>query len=388
MNTVIVDTVRTGSGKGKPGGSLSHLHPAALLGDVIAALVEITGVDPERIDDVYAGCVSQFGMQTQNIARTAALAAGLPVSVPGTTIDRQCGSSQQALQFAHAAIAAGHADAIIVCGVEMMSTHPIGAAAGDRDPIAQSVHERFGGLVHQGIGAELIAARYGISREHSDEFAARSHRLAHEYAKFHNDDILAVSTPTGLHDRDETVRASTIVEKLAGLSPVFVDNAVQQRFPEISWQITAGNSSPLTDGASALLVTSERFAAEFDLEPRARVVSSVAVGSDPIEMLTGVIPATEKLLARTGMTLDQIDAYEVNEAFAPVPLAWLDAVGADPDRLNIAGGAIALGHPLGATGAKLAGTLVHALEHTEGRYGLQTMCEGGGMANATLIERI
>lgn len=388
MNTVIVDTVRTGSGKGKPGGALSHLHPAALLGDVIAALVEVTGIDPERIDDVYAGCVSQFGMQTQNIARNAALAAGLPVTVPGTTIDRQCGSSQQALQFAHSAIAAGHADCIIVAGVEAMSTHPLGAAAGEQDPIPQAAHERFGTLVHQGIGAEIIAARHGISRERSDEFAARSHRLAHDFAKFHNDDILAISTPTGLHDRDETVRASTTVEKLAELPPVFVNEAIQRRFPEITWQITAGNASPLTDGAAAVLVTSERFAEEFDLEPRARVVESVVVGSDPLEMLTGVIPATEKLLQRAGIALDQIHAYEVNEAFSPVPLAWLDRVGADIDRLNISGGAIALGHPLGATGAKLTGTLIHALEHLDGRYGLQTMCEGGGMANATLFERI
>ena len=388
MSTVIVDSVRTGSGKGKPGGILSHLHPAALLGDVIAALVEITGVDPERIDDVYAGCVSQFGMQTQNIARHAALAAGLPTSVPGTTIDRQCGSSQQALQFAHSAIAAGHADCIIVCGVELMSTQPLGQASGGHDPVPQIVHERFGGLVHQGIGAELIAGRYGIDRERSDAFAARSHRLAHEFAKFHNDDILAISTPRGLHDNDETVRPTTSVEQLATLQPVFVDDEVGARFPEIAWQITAGNASPLSDGAAALLVTSERFAQSYELEPRARVVDSVAVGSDPLEMLTGVIPATQKLLARTGIAIDDIDAYEVNEAFAPVPLAWLDAVGADPDRLNIAGGAIALGHPLGATGAKLAGTLIHALEYTGGRYGLQTMCEGGGMANATLLERI
>lgn len=388
MSTVIVDSVRTGTGKGKPGGALSHLHPAALLGDVIAALVEITGVDPERIDDVYAGCVSQFGMQTQNIARNAALAAGLPTSVPGTTVDRQCGSSQQALQFAHSAIAAGHADCVIVCGVELMSTQPLGHASGGRDPIPQVVHERFGGLVHQGVGAELIASRYGISRERSDAFAVRSQRLAHEFAKFHNDDILAISTPRGLHDNDETVRPATSAEQLATLQPVFADEAVGARFPEIDWQITAGNASPLSDGAAALLVTSERFAEEFDLEPRARVVDSVVVGSDPIEMLTGVIPATEKLAARTGVAIGDIDAFEVNEAFAPVPLAWLDALGADPDRLNITGGAIALGHPLGATGAKLAGTLIHALEYTGGRYGLQTMCEGGGMANATLFERI
>lgn len=388
MNTVIVDAVRTASGKGKPGGALSELHPAALLGDVIAALIEQAGVDPARIDDVYAGCVSQFRRQTQNIARTAALAAGLPVSVPGTTIDRQCGSSQQALQFAHAAIASGQADCIVVCGVELMSTHPIGAAALGEDPIAQFVHERFGGLVHQGIGAEIIAGRYGIGREESDAFAARSHRLAAEHAEFHDDDILAVTTSHGLHERDETVRASTTAEGLAGLDPVFVDDAQSARFPEIGWSVTAGNASPLTDGAAAVLVTSERFAEQHDLDPRARIVSSVAVGSDPVEMLTGIMPATERILARAKMTLGQIDLYEVNEAFAPVPLAWQKDLKADPERLNVTGGAIALGHPLGASGARLTTTLLHALELHDSRFGLQTMCEGGGMANATIFERI
>ena len=388
MNTVIVDAVRTASGRGKPGGMLSELHPAALLGDVIAALVEMTGVEPHLIDDVFAGCVTQVGRQSQNIARTAALAAGLPVSVPGTTIDRQCGSSQQALQFAHATIASGQADCIVVCGVELMSTHPLGSAAGGEQPIAASVHERFGGLVHQGIGAEIIAGRWGISRDEADAFAAQSHRLAHEHRGFHDDDILAVTTTHGLHETDETVRHDTSTEGLASLAPVFADPAMQQRFPEIDWQVTAGNASPLTDGAAALLVTSEAFAEQHDLDPRARLVASTAVGSDPVEMLTGIMPATEKVLNRARMSLSDIDLFEVNEAFASVPLAWMQEFGVDRERVNVTGGAIALGHPLGASGARLMTTLVHALETREARFGLQTMCEGGGMANATIIERI
>ena len=382
-NAVIVDIVRTASGKGKPGGALSGLHPVSLLSSVLDALVARNDLDPALVDDVIAGCVSQAGQQSVNIARNALLGAGFPESVPATTIDRQCGSSQQAVAFAAQGVIAGAYDIVIACGVEQMSRNPIGFATLGEDPFGPEVAGRYpGGLVGQGISAELIAARWGFTREVLDEFSARSHRLA--AASDFSRDIVEVAGLTV----DETIRPATTVEGLAGLPAAFRDERYSERFPEIEWRITAGNSSPLTDGASAALIMSEERAAQLGLTPRARILHNVAVGSDPIEMLTGVIPATRKLLDRAGLGIDAFDAYEVNEAFAPVPLAWQHDLHADPDRLNARGGAIAIGHPLGASGTRLLATLLGTLEQTGGRYGLQTMCEGGGMANATVIERL
>jgi acetyl-CoA acyltransferase len=380
---VIVDTLRTPSGRGKAGGALANFHPVDLLATVLAELVARNHLDPALIDDVIAGCLAQVGEQSVNIARNAALAAGFPVTVPGTTIDRQCGSSQQAATFAAQGIIAGSYDIVIACGVEQMSKYPINYATLGQDPWGTFVHERFpDGLVGQGISAELISARWNLPREVLDEYAARSHRLA--AAADFSREIL----PIGDFTIDETLRSSTTVEGLAALKPAFYDEELGKRFPEIDWRITPGNSSPLTDGASAVLIMSEHKASELGLTPRARFTNFSVVGSDPIEMLTGVIPATRRILSRSGLSIDDIDTFEVNEAFAPVVLAWQHDLGADPDKVNPRGGAIALGHALGSSGTRLLGTMVNTLEQTGGRVGLQTMCEGGGMANATLIERM
>jgi len=387
---VIVDIVRTASGKGKPGGALSPVHPATLLATVLKALADRTGIDPGVVDDVIAGCVSQSGDQAFNIARTALLTAGFPETVAGTTIDRQCGSSQQAAHFAAQGVIAGAYDVVIACGVESMSRVPMFSAVGDGDPQAP-LRARFPSLPNQGIGAELIAARWKLDRDALDEFSARSHRLAAQAAAdgaFANE-IVPVPLPDGsAHTADETVRAATTVDGLAGLKASFRSPEMSARYPEIGWSITAGNSSPLTDGASAALIMSEKKAAELGLTPRARFHAFAVAGSDPEIMLTAPIPATRKVLARGGLSIDHIDAFEVNEAFAPVPLAWAKDLNADPEKLNPRGGAIALGHPLGGSGTRLMSTLVNYLEAAGGRYGLQTMCEGGGMANATIIERL
>jgi acetyl-CoA acyltransferase len=380
---VIVDTLRTPSGRGKPGGALSAFHPVDLLATVLRELVARNDLDPALLDDVIAGCLAQVGEQAVNIARNAALAAGFPVTVPGTTIDRQCGSSQQAATFAAQGIIAGSYDIVIACGVEQMSKYPINYATLGQDPWGTLVHQRFpDGLVGQGISAELIAARWKLSREELDEYAARSHRLgaAADFSR----EIL----PIGDFDVDETLRPSTTVEGLAGLKPAFYDEELGKRFPEIDWRITPGNSSPLTDGASAVLIMSEHKASELGLTPRARFTNFAVVGSDPIEMLTGVIPATRRILSRANLSIDDIDTFEVNEAFAPVVLAWQKDVHANPDKVNPRGGAIALGHALGSSGTRLLGTMVNTLEQTGGSIGLQVMCEGGGMSNATLIERM
>lgn len=380
---VIVDALRTPVGKGKPGGQLSEYHPVDLLGTVLKALVERNGIDPVQIDDVIGGCLSQVGEQAVNITRNAVLAAGFPESVPGTTVDRQCGSSQQAAHFAAQGVIAGAYDIVIACGVELMSKNPIGYAAMGLDNWGPMVNDRYAkGLIGQGISAELIAARWGFSREELDEFAARSHRLA--AASDFSSEVLPIDGKTA----DETVREGTTAEGLAKLKPAFEDEKYRERFPEIDWKITAGNSSPLTDGASAVLIMSEERAAVLGLRPRARFDSFAVVGSDPIEMLTGVIPATKRILSRNGLGITDIDTFEVNEAFACVPLAWQREFGVDPDKLNVRGGAIALGHALGSSGTRLLTTMLNTLEQTDGQFGMQVMCEGAGMANATIIERV
>ncbi|MFI9504069.1 thiolase family protein [Nocardia sp. NPDC052566] len=386
-SAVIVDVVRTPSGKGKPGGGLSGVHPATLLAGVLRALVERNDLDPGLIDDVIGGCVTQSGEQTFNISRTAALAAGFPDSVPATTVDRQCGSSQQAAHFAAQGVLAGAYDIAIACGVESMSRAPMFSSAQGKDPNGAPLAHRFPeGLIQQGTAAEIITRRWKLDREAIDAFAARSHRLAAETAAAGGFDNELV--PAGTLTADETIRPGTTAEGLAGLKPAFVDEAMKQRFPEIEWSITPGNSSPLTDGASAALIMSEEKANALGLRPRARFHSFAVVGDDPLLMLTAIIPATRKALARAGLTIDDIDAYEVNEAFAPVPLVWQHDLGADPAKLNPRGGAIALGHPLGASGTRILATMVNHLEQTGGRYALQTMCEAGGLANATIIERL
>ncbi|WP_433603200.1 thiolase family protein [Nocardia sp. CA-135953] len=386
-SAVIVDVVRTPSGKGKAGGGLSDVHPATLLADVLRTLIERNDLDPALVDDVIGGCVTQSGEQAFNISRTAVLAAGFPESVPATTVDRQCGSSQQAAHFAAQGVIAKAYDVAIACGVESMSRVPMFSNAQGKDANRGPLARRFPeGLIGQGVSAEIITQRWKLDRETLDAFAARSHRLAAETAAaggFDNE-LVAAGTLTA----DETIRPSTTAEGLAGLRPAFADKELEARFPEIEWSITPGNSSPLTDGASAALIMSEERANALGLRPRARFHSFAVTGDDPLLMLTAVIPATRKVLARVGLTIDDIDAYEVNEAFAPVPLVWQHDLDADPGKLNPRGGAIALGHPLGASGTRILATLVNHLEQSEGHYGLMTMCEAGGLANATIIERL
>ncbi|WP_336631943.1 MULTISPECIES: thiolase family protein [unclassified Microbacterium] len=389
---VIVDAVRTPSGRGKPGGALSGIHPVDLAAHVLRATIERTGLSSAQIDDVLLGCVSQVGEQTMNIARQATLAAGFDERVPAATIDRQCGSSQQAAHFAAQGVMAGQYDIVIAGGVESMSRVPLGAAAAVAgSPFSPGLRDRYpDGLVHQGVSAELIAERWGLSRDDLDAYAAESHERAAEAAaqsRFASQ-LVPVRTDTGEVAVDETVRPGTTVAGLAGLAPAFRTEALAARFPELDWRITAGNSSPLTDGASAVLIMSEQKALQLGLTPRARFHAFSVVGDDPMMMLTGPIPATRRILERSGLDIDDLDAYEVNEAFASVPLAWAAEVGADPAKLNPWGGAIALGHALGSSGTRLLGTLLANLEATGGRFGMQTMCEGGGMANATIIERL
>jgi acetyl-CoA acyltransferase len=393
---VIVDAVRTASGRGKPGGRLSGTHPADLLAHLLQALVSRTGLDPELIEDVITGCVSQVGEQSVNIGRSAVLAAGFPVTVPATTIDRQCGSSQQAAHFGAQGIIAGAYDVVVAGGVEVMSRVSLGSAPGGSDPYGPAIARRFpGGLVNQGVAAELIAARWKLDRGQLDDFAARSHALAcaAQAGGLFEPEVIPVETggadgESVLHTIDETVRPGTTSESLAGLRPAFQHDAIGSRFPEISWSITAGNSSPLTDGAACILIMEESTAKRLGMRIRARFHSFAVVADDPIMMLTAPIPATQRILARSGLKLSDIDTFEVNEAFSSIPLAWASEFEVDPARLNPRGGAIALGHPVGASGARLMTTMVNHLEHTGGRFGLQVMCEGGGLANATIIERV
>jgi acetyl-CoA acetyltransferase family protein len=384
---VIVDGVRTPFGKGRAGGALHGVHPVDLYAGLLAALVARNNLEPALVEDVITGCVIQVGEQAGNIGRQAVLAAGFPESVPAVTIDRKCGSAQQAIDFAAQGIIAGAADIVIAGGVEMMGTVEAKSNRLGRDSLGPRFHARYPeGLVHQGVSAELIAARYGLSRGQMDEFAARSHALAAraEDAGLWRDTVLAVGDVV----RDEGVRRGTSVEALAALKPAFHSVEMAARFPEIGWGVTAGNASQVSDGASALLLMEEELARRMGLRPRAAVTHFAAVGDDPLLMLTGVIPATGKLLDRAGLTMADIDSFEINEAFASVVLAWVQATGADLDRVNRFGGAIAIGHPVGASGGRLMLNLLAALEATGGRYGLLSMCESGGMANATLVERL
>lgn len=396
IDAVIVDAVRSPLTKGKPGGALSDLHAVELLAQTIKGLLDRVDIDPNEVDDVLTGCVSQVGEQAGNVGRMAWLAAGLPQHVPSVTIERKCGSSQQAAHFAAQGVIAGAYDIAVVAGVESMSRIPMGSSVIGMDPYGPSVAQRYApGLVPQGIAAELIAARWKISREQQDAYAVDSHARAGARADAGGFDreIVPITVTdedgsTRVVTDDETIRRGTTVEKLGELKPAFENPRSPERFPEISWSVTAGNSSQITDGASAMLVMSAERAEKLGLTPRARFHSFSVIADDPVMMLTGPIPATHKLLARAGLGIDDIDHYEINEAFAPVPLAWQAEFDADPAKLNPAGGAIALGHPLGASGARLMTTMLGALEDSGGRFGLQSMCEAGGMANATLIERL
>ena len=390
-NAVIVDAVRTPVGRRN--GMYKDYHPVDLASRPLEALVERNNIDPSLIEDVIMGTVSQTGEQAYNVGRNAALAAGYPEEVPGVTIDRQCGSSQQSAHFAAQAIMAGAQEVVVAAGVENMTRVPMGITAqqGPGLPFGPRMLERYTqGLVPQGISAEMIAEKWGISREELDQLALESHRRAAratEEGRFEGQIVpVGVTRDNGTMKtvtRDEGIREDTSLEKLAALQPAFKSDGV----------ITAGNSSQISDGAAAILIMSEEKAKALGLEPKARFVAFAMAGVDPVTMLTGPIPATEKVLKRAGLGIDDIDLFEVNEAFASVTVAWrMEHGGADPmalwERTNVNGGAIALGHPLGASGARLLTTLVWELERTGGRYGLQTMCEGGGMANALIIEKL
>jgi acetyl-CoA acyltransferase len=392
---VIVDGVRTPIGKGKPGGALSGVHPVDLLAHTLSRLVARNDLDPDVIDDAIGGCVDQVGEQALNVTRWAVLGAGFPDTVPATTVDRQCGSSQQAIHFAAQGIMSGAYEAVIACGVESMSRVPMGSNVfPGSDPFGSRVAARYSeGLVPQGISAELIAQRWHLTRDDLDDFATASHRKAATAmfeGKFESEIIpVEVATPErGMRqlDYDESIRSSTTVEVLSGLRPAFYSPEMAARFPELTWEVTAGNSSPINDGAAAVLLMSEERARALGLRSRARVHAFALAADDPILMLTAIIPATEKVLRAGGLTLDEIDLFEVNEAFASVVLAWLRSTGADPSKVNVNGGAIALGHPLGASGARITTTLLGAMEDRRARWGLQAICEAGGLANALVLE--
>jgi len=383
----LIDAVRTPVAKGKPGGAYSDIHPVDLHAHTLAALVERVGLDPAEVDDVISGAVGQIGEQSGNTARWALLGAGFPESVPGVTVDRQCGSSQQALHFAAQGVIAGAYDVAIASGVESMSRIPIGTQFQGKDFAGSRVGKRYdNGLIPQGISAELIAQRWNLSRTELDEFAVESHQRAAKAWK----DGLFDSQITRVTDLaiDETIRPDSTVETLAGLRPAFRADHWVERYPDLEWRVTAGNSSPVNDGSAAVLVAGDDAVRRLGLTPRARVHAFAVAGDDPVFMLTGIIPATQKVLAKAGLSIDDIDLFEVNEAFSSVVLAWQRETGADLAKVNVNGGAIAIGHPLGASGARLMTTLLNALEQTGGRYGLQVMCEAGGLANATIVERL
>ena len=387
----IIDAIRSPMGRIKAGGAFTELHPVELLAQVLQALVQRNQLDPGSVDDVICGCVSQVGEQSGTPGRMAWLAAGFPEHVPSTTIDRKCGSSQQAVHFAAQGIAAGAYDIAIACGVESMSRVPMGSSKIGKDSVGPRAAARYApGLVPQGVSAELIGARWGLARAELDQFAARSHQraAAASAAGQFKREIVPIEVDGRIVAEDETIRPATTAEALAALQPAFRSEEMSARFPQIVWQTTAGNSSQMTDGASALLLMSERAAERLGLRPRARFVSFDVRGDSALEMLTAPIPSSRVALTKAGLSVGDIDHIEINEAFATVPLAWLKELGADPARLNPRGGAIALGHPLGASGARLMCTMLHGLEDVGGRYGLQSMCEAGGMANTTIIERL
>lgn len=377
-DAVIVEAVRTPVGKRN--GGLAGVHPVDLSAHILRSLAERSGVDPVLVDDVIWGCVSQSGEQTFDIGRTAVLAAGWPESVPAVTVDRQCGSSQQSVHFAAAGLIAGQYDVVVAGGVESMSRVPMGSASAGADPFGPEFLARYNGIVpNQGIGAEMIAERWSLSRTQLDEFSIASHEkaaAAQDDGRFEAQ-IAPVTTADGVISLDEGIRRGGTLESLGKLKTVFK--------PE-GGVVTAGNASQISDGSAALLMMTSEKAAELGLRPIARVHTAVLAGDDPVIMLTAPIPATKKALQRSGLTIDQIGAFEVNEAFAPVPLAWLTELGADAKALNANGGAIALGHPLGGSGARIMTTLVHHMRDQGIHYGLQTMCEGGGQANATILE--
>jgi acetyl-CoA acyltransferase len=390
VTAVIVDAVRTPGGKRN--GKLKNWHAVDLASEALKAIVSRNNLDPALIDDVIMGCVSQVGEQAFNVGRSAVLAAGWPESVPATTIDRQCGSSQQALHFAAQGVMSGAYDIVVAAGVEVMSRVTMGSSIGKDSgwpfgPRVAARYEPVGGLKNQGIGAEMIADQWDVSREDLDAFSAESHRRAAQATSEGRFDAEIVpiyvrddegNATTELMNADEGIRPDSSVATLANLKPAFKEDG----------KVTAGNSSQITDGASAVLIMSEEKAKELGYTPRAKFHSFALAGVDPVTMLTGPIPATRKILEKAGLTLDDIDLVEINEAFASVVLAWQKELNADLSKVNVNGGAIALGHPLGASGAKLCATLLNELERTGGRYGLLTMCEGGGLANATIIERL
>ena len=387
---VVVEVVRSPFGKGRASGALAGEHPVDLLALVLHALLQRTGLDPARVDDVIAGCTLPVAEQSGNIARNALLAAGMPVEVPGVSIDRKCGSFQQALHFAAQGVAAGAYDIVIACGVEMMSTVPMRTNRMGRDDKGPRFRARFDDtLVGQGISAELIAARWKLERDELDAFALRSHQLATRAQREGRTTrrLVPVHRPDGREVRyDEGIRPTTTAEALASLPPSFRDEALTSRFPEISWRVTAGNSSPITDGAAATLVMAEQTAVALGLTPLAAVTGYAVVGDDPLLMLTAVIPATRKLLDRHHLQPLDVDLYEVNEAFASVVLAWAQEIDVELDRVNVDGGAIAYGHPVGASGGRLLAAVVDNLARPGVRRAVMTMCESGGMANATLLE--
>lgn len=380
MNAVIVEAVRTPVGKRN--GGLSGIHPADLSAFVLTGLVDRAGIQPELVDDVIWGCVGQVGEQANDIARTAVLAAGWPESVPGVTVDRQCGSSQQSLSFAVAGVVAGHYEAVVAGGVESMSRIPIGTGTSvGGDPLSPLFHDRYAISPHQGLGAEAMAQKWGISRAEADAFAVRSHcrAAAAQDAGLFDDQIVPVEGPDGRPvSADEGIRRGTTVEKLAQLKTAFKEDGI----------IHAGNASQISDGAAALLVVSEDFARRHRLQPLARVHTAVVAGADPVMMLSAPIPATTKVLDKSGLKLEDIGVFEVNEAFASVPLAWMREFDADQALVNPNGGAIALGHPLGGSGSRIVTDMIHHMRRNDIRYGLQAMCEGGGQANATILELI
>ncbi|MGY2119575.1 thiolase family protein [Nocardia gipuzkoensis] len=387
-DAVIVEAVRTPIGKGKPNGALHNVNAVDLLAHSLREVVERSGIDPALIDDVIGGVVTQFGEQGANMTRRAALAAGYPESVPATTVDRQCGSSQQAIHFAAQGVIAGAYDIVAAAGVESMGRIPMGAnLVGSDDISGVGFTERYPeGLVSQGISAELIAAKWGLTRTQLDEFALASHEKAALATK--NGSFAKELAPINGLATDEGIRVGSTLETLGALRPAYYDPAMAARFPQIGWAITAATASQVSDGSAAVLIMTSERAKELGLRPLARLHSFAVAGDDPLLMLTAVIPATAKVLRRAGLQLSDIDLIEINEAFSPVVLAWAQDTGADLAKVNVNGGAIAIGHPLGASGARLMTTLVHAMRERGARYGLQTMCEAGGLANATIIERL